>query len=246
MKMKFLVILAAILYSMSFAEAAKDSAKVQTKASEAKVQTKASEAKVQAKASDAKVQKPVAERYLHVATNPTAVDVYINRPRADFSTEPDYVSPDFVKVPQGDSTVRITLFQVGYSDTTIKASLSEKDTSYLIVSLQQSYDDEIANSQKKLLAHRKRKSLGHKLIWASLVPFTASAISAIVTQKYIQDARDDRKDIENSRIRNSDSYQDKKDSFADNRSKAKTAKAIGGTTLGLGIVVLSAGLILSF
>lgn len=228
MKMKFLVFLAAILFSMSFAETAKDSAKVQTKASETKA------------------QKPAPERYLHLATNPTAVDVYINRSRVDFSSEPDYVSPDFVKVPQGDSTVRITLFQVGYGDTTIKASLSEKDTSYLIVSLQQSYDDEIAKTQKKMLAHRKRKSLGHKLIWASLVPFTASAISAIATQKYIQDARDDRKALENSRIHNNDSYQDKKDSFEDNRSKAKTAKAIGGTTLGLGITVLSAGLILSF
>lgn len=228
MKLRILVFLVAILYSMPFAAADQDT-------------TKAS-AEVPATA----IQKPAPERYLHVATNPTAVDIYVNRSRVDFSSKPDYVSPNFVKVPQGDTTVRITLFQIGYSDTTINTTLSQKDTSYLIVSLRQSYDDELTDSQKKLLAHRKRKSLGHKLIWASLVPFATSAISAIVTQKYIQDARDDREDLENSRIRTSDSYQEKKDSFADNRSKAKKAKAIGGTTLGVGIVVLSAGIILSF
>lgn len=186
------------------------------------------------------------QRYLHVATNPSSSDIYVNRSKVDFSASPDYSSPSFVKVPQGDTTLRVTLFQVGYNDTTINVSLSDRDTSYLIVSLRQSYDEELAETQKKTLAHRNRKSLGHKLVWASLVPFAASAVAAAATQKYIQDARDDRKAIQNSLIREGNRYQEKKDDFKDHRNKAKTAKAIGGTCLGTGLVVLSAGLILSF
>ena len=189
--------------------------------------------------------KPAPQRYLHVATTPVA-DIYVSRSKVDFSASPDYSSPSFVKVPQGDTTVRVTLFQVGYNDTTIKVSLSDRDTSYLIVSLRQSYDEELAETQKKTLAHRNRKSLGHKLVWASFVPFAASAVAAVATQKYIQDARDDRKAVQNSLIREGERYQKKKDDFKDHRSKAKTAKAIGGTCLGTGLVVLSAGLILSF
>jgi len=228
MTLRFLVFLAAVLYGISFASPVQDSTQAQAKDSTATIKT----------------SQP--QRYLHVATNPTMSDIYVNKLHTDFSSKPNYVSPGFIKVPQGDTTVRVTLFQAGYRDTTINISLSEKDTSYLIVALRQSYDTELIDAQNKLLAQRKRKLLGHKLIWASLVPFAASAVSAIVTHKYIQDAKDDRKAIENSRIRKGDSYQDKKDSFADNRDKAKRAKVIGGTTLGVGIVVLSAGLILSF
>ena len=72
---------------------------------------------------------PQATRYLHISTNPTLSDIYVNRSGIDFSTRPDYVSPNFVKIPQNDTTVRITLFQKGYSDTTINVTLSHKDTS---------------------------------------------------------------------------------------------------------------------
>lgn len=185
-------------------------------------------------------------RYLHISTNPTKADIFVNRSSIDFSSMPDYVSPNFVEIPQGDSTVKITLFQLGYNDTTINVSLPEKDTSFLIVSLRQSYDEDLTDSQHKIVAHRNRKSLGRKLIWASFVPLATSAVAAIVTQKYIRDARDDRHSIQNSAIRNGDNYQEKFDNFKDNKNKAKTAKTIGGTSLGLGIIVFSAGLILSF
>ena len=227
MILRILVFLAAILYGESIAVSVQDSTKASAKDSITAI-------------------KPTSERYLHVATNPTAADIYVNQSNIDFSAMPDYTSPDFVKIPQGDSIVQITLFQIGYNDTTINTTLSERDSSYLIVSLRQSYDDDFIDAQKKTLAHRKRKSLGHKLIWASLVPFAASAVSAIITQKFIQDARDDKESLENSIIRKGDSFQDKEDDFENNRSKAKTAKTIGGTSLGIGIAVLSAGIILSF
>ena len=220
--LKFLTVLLLLLHSVSLADDAGKSDSTQAK------------------------QQPSKTRYLQVSSNPTTADIYVNRSGIDYSSHPDYVSPSFIKIPPNDTTVRITMFQKGYSDTTINVSLSQKDTSFLIVSLRQSFDDELIEQQDKTLAHRKRKSLGHKLIIASAIPFVASAVAAVATQKYIKDAKEDRDAMQNSLIRNSDSYQKTKDSFADNRSKAKKAKAIGGTTLGTGIVFLSAGLILSF
>lgn len=220
--LKFLTVLLFLLYSVSLADNAGKPDSVKT------------------------IQQQSKTRYLQVSSNPTSADIYVNRSGIDYSTSPDYISPDFIKVSPSDTTVRVTLFQKGYSDTTINVSLSQKDTSFLIVSLRQSFDDDLIEQQGRALAHRKRKSLGHKLIIASAVPFVASAVAAVATQKYIKDARKDRDAMQNSLIRNSDSYRETKDSFADNRSKAKKAKAIGGTTLGTGIVFLSAGLILSF
>lgn len=220
--LKFLTVLLLLLHSVSLADDAGKSDSAQAK------------------------QQPSKTRYLQVSSNPTTADIYVNHSGIDYSSHPDYVSPSFIKIPPNDTTVRITMFQKGYSDTTINVSLSQKDTSFLIVSLRQSFDDELIEQQDKTLAHRKRKSLGHKLIIASAIPFVASAVAAVATQKYIKDAKEDRDAMQNSLIRNSDSYQKTKDSFADNRSKAKKAKAVGGTTLGTGIVFLSAGLILSF
>ena len=221
MMIKFLIFLVIVLCGNSFADNAPQSA--------------------------ASTTPPKAQnRYLQISTNPTTTDIFVNRSNIDFSATPDYISPSFIKLSSKDTSVKVTLFQIGYADTTINVSLPEKDTSYLIVSLRQSYDEELADMQHKVVAHRNRKALGRKLIWASFVPLVTSAVAAIVTQKYIQDARDDRDAIQNSVIHNGDNYQKKQDSFKDNQSKAKTAKTIGGTTLGVGVVVFSAGLILSF
>lgn len=187
-----------------------------------------------------------ANKYLHISTNPNSVDVFVNDAKPNFATRPDYQSPNFIKVKGTDTTVNITLFQKDYADTTINVKLSSKDTSYLIVNMRQHYDPSLTEKQQKILAHRARRSIGHNLLWASLVPFAASAVAAYLTQNYIDKADDDKDYVENSLIQTTNSFKERRQSYKDNRSHAKTAKAVGGATLGTGIAMFATGLILSF
>lgn len=186
------------------------------------------------------------DKYLHISTNPHTADIYVNRKNADYASIPDYKSPDFIPVANTDSIVRISLFQKEYADTTLDVKLSEKDTSFVIIALRQSYDEKLINEQNKMLAHRSRRAFGHKMLFASIFPLMASAASALITQYYINEANNDKDYIEKSFIQSDKSYRNKKESFDDNKSKARTAKAVGGTTLGIGLTLLTVGVVLSF
>lgn len=187
-----------------------------------------------------------AQKYLHVLTNPFTADIYVNDNKPDFASNPDYVSPAFIKVPGSTPTVQITLFQRDYADTTINVTLSQKDTSYLIVALRQSSDPDLTEMQDKELAHRSRRNLGHHLLIASSVPFIASAISAYVTHKYIESANDEKTHVQNSLIRSGDKYEQHVKNYRNDRDNARTAKKVGAVTLGTGLALMTVGIILSF
>lgn len=186
------------------------------------------------------------QKYLHILTNPFTTDIYVNDSKPDIASNPDYVSPAFIKVPGSTPTVQISLFQREYADTTINVTLSPKDTSYLIVALRQHNDPEITASQDKKLTHRSRRNFGHKLLIGSCVPFIASAVSAYITQKYIESAEDEKKHVQNSLIRSGERYEQHVKDYRDDRSNARTAKKVGAITLGTGLTLMTIGIILSF
>ena len=186
------------------------------------------------------------ERYLHVSTNPSGADLYVGDAHPDFSAAPDYRIPAFVPVPLDKDQILITLFRPDFKDTSINVTLSPKDTSFLIVALAPAFDETLLQEQQADLNHRSRRSLGHRLMIASLVPLAASAIAAGVTAYEIDKANDIKKDIENTVITSGDNYrQDKKD-FKEYRDNAKTAKKTSLVSLVAGGLILSVGLLLSF
>ena len=119
-----------------------------------------------------------ANRYLHISTNPSYADAYVNTSRRNFAANPDVSLPGFIEVPAGEHSVLVTIFKPGYRDTTINVTLAEKDTSYLIVSLAPSYDDAQLERQQKALSHRTRRNIGFKIAIASGVPLIASGIAS--------------------------------------------------------------------
>lgn len=185
-------------------------------------------------------------RYLKLSTLPSGADTYVNTSHPDFASAPDYKSPDFIKVENGESDVLVTLFSPEYADTTINVKLSDKDTSYLIVSLRPNYNQQQTEEQQKILAHRARRSLGHKLLVASIVPIAAGGISAIVTNYEIRKARDDKNTIEKSRLQDGSVFQDSSKDFDRHKDNAKKAKNLTKAGLLTGGVILATGIILSF
>ena len=184
-------------------------------------------------------------RYLQVSTNPSTVDLYTGSLPADFASRPSYTSPAFIPVPEGENNLIISFFHPDYADTTINITLSSSDTSFIIVALRQTYDDEKLLENQELLKHRSRRNLGRNLQWSSTAFFAASGISALVTLYDISNAKDHKKAMENTRIKNA-RYDEHMQEFKDYKDKAKTAKTVSKVLLGAGLLLLSAGIVLSF
>ncbi len=186
------------------------------------------------------------ERYLHVSTNPSGADLYVGNAHPDFSRNPDYRIPAFVSVPLDKDQVLITLFRPDFRDTCINVTLSQKDTSFLIVALAPAFDETFLQEQQADLNHRSRRNLGHRLMIASIVPLAASAIAAGVAAYEIGKANDSKKSIENTVITSGDNYRQEQKDFEEYRDNAKTAKKTALVSLVAGGIILSVGLFLSF
>ena len=186
------------------------------------------------------------ERYLDVSTNPSGADLYVGNAHPDFSRNPDYRIPAFVSVPLDKDQVLITLFRPDFRDTSINVTLSQKDTSFLIVALAPAFDETFLQEQQADLNHRSRRNLGHRLMIASIVPLAASAIAAGVAAYEIGKANDSKKSIENTVITSGDNYRQEQKNFEEYRDNAKTAKKTALVSLVAGSIVLSVGLFLSF
>lgn len=186
------------------------------------------------------------ERYLHVSTNPSGADLYVENAHPDFSRNPDYRIPAFVSVPLDKDQVLITLFRPDFRDTSINVTLSQKDTSFLIVALAPAFDETFLQEQQADLNHRSRRNLGHRLMIASIVPLAASAIAAGVAAYEIGKANDSKKSIENTVITSGDNYRQEQKDFEEYRDNAKTAKKTALVSLVAGGIILSVGLFLSF
>ena len=185
-------------------------------------------------------------KYLHISTNPSYADAYVNNVRAKIASNPDVELPGFVEVPEGDANVTVKLFKAGYRDTTINVTLSDADTSYLIVALTPSYDDGYLQFQQKSLMRRARNNLGHRLIIASAVPLIASGISAIISNSNITKAEDKKDLVEKSVIREGDDYESNLEDFDRYRDRAKAAKNVSIGTAIAGGIILGFGIVLSF
>lgn len=185
-------------------------------------------------------------KYLHISTNPSIAEVYVNNPRPDHASSPDYKLPGFIPVPAGDESIMVSIFRVDFADTLINVHLSEKDTSYLIVSLRPNYDEALTEMQLDELSHRSRRRVGHRLLWTSIVPLLVGGISAGITAYEINQADDIKKKMDNSLITVGEKYQGMRDDFSDHRNNAKTAKRIMEGSLIAGGLILSTGIILSF
>ena len=187
-----------------------------------------------------------APKYLHISTNPSYAEAYVGSTRARIASNPDVKLPGFIEVPAGDHSILVTIFKPGYKDTSIAVTLSQADTSYLIVSLTPSFDDGLLQYQQKALAHRARRNIGHKLIAISAAPLIASGIAAIVTNNEIDNAQEKKNLVEKSLIREGKEYEANQESFEDHSKSAKTSRNIAIGTLVAGGILLGFGLVLSF
>ena len=83
------------------------------------------------------VNAALAQKVLHVSTIPAKADIYVQKIRPDHTQNPDYVSPAFIPVSEeqeAEGEIIVSLFHPDFADTTVRVRLSDRDTSYLIMS----------------------------------------------------------------------------------------------------------------
>lgn len=186
-------------------------------------------------------------KVLHVSTIPSNADIYVDEIRPNHAKDPDFVSPAVIELSEDTlaSEVLISLFNPGFMDTTLRVTLSPKDTSFIIISQKPIPDEEFLERQQSELAKRKRAHIGKKLMKISLIPFAAGLVAGAVTYYEIDKAKDCKKSLKNSSI-DTDRFQQKLEDFSDYRESAKTAKGFTYAGIITGAALFSIGFILSF
>lgn len=190
-----------------------------------------------------------AQKVLHVSTIPSKADIYVQEMRPDHTDDPDYTSPAFIPLSDEQVTegeILVSLFHPEFTDTTIRVKLSDRDTSYLIVSQQPALDEDFLSEQRSELSKRQRKKFGKGLMFTSVLPFAVSAVAGIVTQYEISKAEDSKKTLKNSAIAETKHYRQTERDFKDYRDKAKTSRSVMYTGLIAGASFLTLGFILTF
>ena len=124
--------------------------------------------------------------------------------------------------------------------------LSDKDTSYLVVSQQPLLEEDLLKKQQSEISKRGRKEFGKTMMLSSLFPLAVGAIAGAFTYYEINQANDCKKVVENSAITDSKKYRNNLSDFKDHRRNAKIAKRTTYAGLAVGATLLSVGFILSF
>ena len=191
----------------------------------------------------------LAQKTLHVSTIPSHADIYVQQTHPEHADKPDYTSPAFIPISEEsalDGEILISLFNPSFSDTTIRVKLSNRDTSYLIVSQRPVLDEALLQEQQSEISKRFRRSFGHKMMFASAVPLLVGAVSGAITYYEINQAKESKKKMENSAIAQGESYRDAESDFKNSRKKARYARYATYSGLITGALLLSIGFILSF
>ena len=184
-----------------------------------------------------------AQKVLHVSTIPSKADIYVQDTRPDHTQDPDFVSPAFIPLNDDqvlEGEILVSLFHPEFTDTTIRVKLSDRDTSYLIVSQRSALDEDILSEQRSELSKRKG------LMFSSVIPFAVSAIAGIVSQYEISKANDCKSSLQNSAIAETRHFRQNEQDFKDYRDKARTSRSVMYTGLAVGASLLTLGFILTF
>lgn len=190
-----------------------------------------------------------AQKVLHVSTIPGHADLYVEDLQPDHTRDPHYTSPAFIPVSEDASlegSTLISIFSPGFADTTIQVKLSDRDTSYLIVSLRPVDSENILERQESQLSKRGRRHLGHKLMLSSIIPFGISLAAGAYTYYNIHKAEEKKDILKESLIYSGDHVQQVKRDFKDYRHNAQKGKTTTITSSIIGASLLSIGFIFSF
>lgn len=180
---------------------------------------------------------------LIASSTPGEAEVYLGR-LPGVKVRPDGVTPGVFTLKGADS-LDLTLFKVGYRDTTVRLGISANEENTVSIALQAAVEDAIL-SQKHLVRHRSLRRAGKCLVGGGLLLGVAAGVVEVLAQRDYDDAEDAKAWLEKSSIKSGTEWDDK---VAENRDKSSSGDTKTFVGLGLGGVAalgLTIGLVFYF
>lgn len=184
-------------------------------------------------------------RTLRISSWPIGAELYLGNRPGSFVRKSPIKSPHEIRLGNSDTTVRVTLFKPGYSDTTLDIRVSAFPQNFTWIELEEADLDRI-ESQEKILDRRKDRQTGKILFVSSLLPLSLSGTFAVLSQIRFQDADRAREKIEKSVIRKGERYRTFEKEFSDAKKSGKDFRTAAAVSLGFSALFLVSAVIFYF
>ena len=183
-----------------------------------------------------------AEESLQISTWPSNAEIFVRSPPSPRDRDVLH-TPCSVTLPTALNPVQLYFFKPGYRDTSIYVRLRPDTTNYLYFHLTMETNSVALEQQGVFLRKRSHGILGRRLMWASSIPMFCAGIFAWQTSQAYADARESQKEVNQSVLTASASYQElveetQKDIDRGDRAKKKAiiASAIAGLFFATGFI----------
>ncbi len=177
---------------------------------------------------------------LKISSNPSEAEVYIDG-KPGIKKSPDKTTPAiFEGIKAGKYA--ITLFKVGYKDTSFFFDLQPNQSSDIIINMEKNTDENILK-QKRLVKKRKQRKIGLSMDISGGLAIAGGTLFYILGAKDDNEALDAKKYLEESVIKSGPEFdeqlkinQEKSDSAAWKKAVSYSLWGAGALSLGLGLV----------
>jgi hypothetical protein len=180
---------------------------------------------------------------LKIMSIPSEAEVYLSK-KPGIGVKPDQIAPAIFENLTVD-TPAITLFKVGYRDTTIMCpTIANEINSYSIQ--MKDADIDVIKAQKKMVQARSRRKIGVTLSVTSLAVGAAGGVLYYLAKNDYKDARSARDFLETSDIQAGSAFDQKKKENEDKTKSGDLKATVSGALFGVGGAGLAAGVVLYF
>lgn len=180
---------------------------------------------------------------LKISSNPSEAEVYIDG-KPGFKNSPDKITPAiFEDIKPGKYA--ITLFKVGYKDTSLFFDLQPNQSSEIIINMEKNADENILE-QKKLVKKRKQRKIGISMDVGGGIALAGGTLFYILGAKDDNDALDAKKYLEESVIKSGPEFDEQLKINQEKSDSAAWKKAVGFSLWGAGAVSLGLGIVFTF
>lgn len=185
-------------------------------------------------------------RSLRLSTWPSHAEIYVGSRPESFAKKSSMTTPEEIPLSEGDTSLRVTFFKPGYSDTTIDIKISLPGKNFLWVELSEESDLDRLDWQNEILEERERKRWGKRFFFSGILPFALSGAFAGIAEWNFQSAENDKRFLEKSLIRSGDNFQSRKEDFHDKRERGEHFRTAAFVSLGIGALLWASAAIFTF
>ncbi len=184
---------------------------------------------------------------LHLSSFPSHAEVFLGKRPASFARKSTIQTPVTLEIPKDSLLFRLTLFKMEFADTTLDVKFKHREgDQYLMIMLSPEESESKLERQQEILDQRRYREWGKNLTKVSGVPLLASFVFAGFSAYHFEQTKKKAEQINNTRIRENDSFKTLTNDFHDEKKKGKDFRNYAAVSLGISLLLFSAGIYFYF